>query len=767
MEKENNMAFQEITLKSNHHECRINPARPIHHYRIEMTLSSPELVQAQLKELRPRLLELLNQYYSLNQNIYSPTLLKERKEVLNILPIEGNVEQANTIELVHQGQVSDIKEKSMVISRLVKQVLRCQYSMTSVGNKGQKLFWPNRAQKFQDQNLEIWPGVEVVLKNYESSSLVIDCAFKMLRYRTALEELCSDKQSIDNLTDQIVMTQYNKKFYKVEGIDVQLRPTSSFLNEKGESITYQQYYQQRYNVKIDPNQPLIKATQERVVYLIPQLCQLTGLTDSIRNDFHAMKALATVTKPNAETRIKLATEFSQQLSNTQIKNKQGDQRNLFKEWGVEVNPTPMEIKARRIHPGNMVMGSNLRLDLANPSTNLDRSTQTQMYSTPNYKLSLVIVYIKRTGQRTIESFMQNFQAAIKDFNFNVFSQPIIRSIEQDNEQELDQALNQVGEEAARNNAKVGFVIFLLPGQKKKARLYKAAKRITMNKFGVASQVIIERTLEKNTRSIVNKILVQLNAKVGGTPWAIDGMPQIFQNKPTMLCGTDCFQKAKRQSQLAFCSTVDQYFSRYYSQIITSGEFSTHLQPAFKASLLAFKAHCGVFPENVIIYRDGIGEGQENQVISTELPQYKQALAELEMQDKVKIVLVICNKRVSAKFYTAQRPENPQPGTLIDSAKVCEDKKFYLISQVSRQGTVTPSLYKIAHSDINNIDDDVKVLTFKLCWLFYNYTGSIKIPAPVRYAHCLCNFIGDNYSTQDRQMFMPIEDLVRQKVLYFI
>lgn len=60
--------------------------------------------------------------------------------------------------------------------------------------------------------------------------------------------------------------------------------------------------------------------------------------------------------------------------------------------------------------------------------------------------------------------------------------------------------------------------------------------------------------------------------------------------------------------------------------------------------------------------------------------------------------------------------------------------------------MTPSLYKIAHSDLNNIDDDVKVLTFKLCWLFYNYTGSIKIPAPVRYAHCLCNFIGDNYSS---------------------
>lgn len=42
-------------------------------------------------------------------------------------------------------------------------------------------------------------------------------------------------------------------------------------------------------------------------------------------------------------------------------------------------------------------------------------------------------------------------------------------------------------------------------------------------------MIIERTLSKNTRSIVNKILIQLCAKVGGTPWGIDGFPNTFQN----------------------------------------------------------------------------------------------------------------------------------------------------------------------------------------------------------------------------------------------
>ena len=51
-----------------------------------------------------------------------------------------------------------------------------------------------------------------------------------------------------------------------------------------------------------------------------------------------------------------------------------------------------------------------------------------------------------------------------------------------------------------------------------------------------------------------------------------------------------------------------------------------------------------------------------------------------------LTIVICNKRVSAKFYTGQgRAENPPPGTIIDNKIITNEEaiKFYLISQLSR------------------------------------------------------------------------------------
>ena len=116
---------------------------------------------------------------------------------------------------------------------------------------------------------------------------------------------------------------------------------------------------------------------------------------------------------------------------------------------------------------------------------------------------------------------------------------------------------------------------------------------------VPSQVVLHNTIAKgkNIRSIVNKILIQMNAKLGGQPWAISDMP--FTDKPTMVVGYDVFHKPKADSYLAFCATVNRNFNQYWSTWIQHREYqeiSDKLQNVMAEALEAFKtSNGGIYP----------------------------------------------------------------------------------------------------------------------------------------------------------------------------
>jgi len=57
-------------------------------------------------------------------------------------------------------------------------------------------------------------------------------------------------------------------------------------------------------------------------------------------------------------------------------------------------------------------------------------------------------------------------------------------------------------------------------------------------------------------------LIQICAKVGGEPWAVDQLP--FTNAPTMVCGIDVFKSTGKASVLGFTSTFNKTFTRYIS-----------------------------------------------------------------------------------------------------------------------------------------------------------------------------------------------------------
>jgi aubergine-like protein len=90
------------------------------------------------------------------------------------------------------------------------------------------------------------------------------------------------------------MTLYNDKTYRIDDIDFDKTPMSTFhLRKEDRDITYKEYYQKHYEVNIkDERQFLLVSRPSRnkpdnqqgasmrddTVYLIPELCGMTGLT---------------------------------------------------------------------------------------------------------------------------------------------------------------------------------------------------------------------------------------------------------------------------------------------------------------------------------------------------------------------------------------------------------------------------------------------------------------------------------------------------------
>lgn len=92
-----------------------------------------------------------------------------------------------------------------------------------------------------------------------------------------------------------------------------------------------------------------------------------------------------------------------------------------------------------------------------------------------------------------------------------------------------------------------------------------------------------------------------------------------------------------------------------------------------------------------------------------------------------------------------RLSNPPPGCIIDKDLVQDhgDKSekfdFFLTPALTTQGCVLPTHFYVPKNDSALSRIDIEQLTYTLCYYYYNWTGSIKVPAPCQYAHKIAEF----------------------------
>lgn len=103
------------------------------------------------------------------------------------------------------------------------------------------------------------------------------------------------------------------------------------------------------------------------------------------------------------------------------------------------------------------------------------------------------------------------------------------------------------------------------------------------------------------------------------------------------------------------------------------EMVTNLEKMMVERLDLFRSRSNKLPGRILVYRDGVSEGQFLTVVGEELPAIKAAFKKFNTaKDRYqpKLTIVICGKRHHTRFYppeaeNADSNGNPKAGTVVD------------------------------------------------------------------------------------------------------
>ena len=229
----------------------------------------------------------------------------------------------------------------------------------------------------------------------------------------------------------------------------------------------------------------------------------------------------------------------------------------------------------------------------------------------------------------------------------------------------------------------------------------------------------------------------------------------------MMVGMDVYHSGevvsrKKQSVVGFSVSMNKYISSFYSRVVIQDpgkEIVEALQPCMESALKKFKELNKVYPKFILFYRDGVGEGQVATVLEKEVSACIESLKALNITD-TKLCFLVVLKRIHTRLFgqgAGESLDNPKPGTVVDTDITAPDAlEFFLISQSVTQGTATPTRYQCIYNDCNFSADYLQKITYQLCHMYYNWFGTIRVPAPCLYAHKIAFLVGQSTHKEDEQ-----------------
>lgn len=371
----------------------------------------------------------------------------------------------------------------------------------------------------------------------------------------------------------------------------------------------------------------------------------------------------------------------------------------------------------------------------------------------------------RSNTQTLNTALGGFLQTMKNCGITVDEAVVSKSISID-WKEIEKQIGIAIDELMRRRPEM--ILFILDVADKP--IYNFIKRTCDRHVGVRNVCVLTQKFTGkfgNDLQYFANVALKVNLKFGGVNQNLwpDKLGIIAQGK-TMVVGIDVTHpspgsKSNTPSVAGIVASINGSLGQWPADIrvqTSREEKVEHLRDMLKSRLRLWAQHNNnQYPENILVYRDGVSEGQYQIVNDIEKNAMKKACEELYPATLTKkglprLTIVIVGKRHHTRFYPtkeneADRSSNPQNGTIVDRG-VTEARNwdFFLQAHTALQGTARPAHYYIVYDEIfrglplggfSNAADILEDLTHNMCYLFGRATKAVSICPPAYYADLVC------------------------------
>lgn len=459
------------------------------------------------------------------------------------------------------------------------------------------------------------------------------------------------------------------------------------------AFTIEEYFKKKYNItlKVPVAWLLNCGSTKTPVWIPPELCEVMPgqAFRGALNEYQTSQMIKVAARPPGENARRIANGADSVIGF------QGNRPSLAA-FGVRVDSKMVLVKGRILPAPHLMLGPPLTSgpplklggvkDQVHPtraSWNMRGRTCAKAVKVVNWS------YLRLGGARFESSNLNTFKTALKacglgeenPVNPQGFQAPLPNS-----EDASDAAIQKIF--TTMSLAKVKIVLVVLPFANNIT--YARVKYWGDVKAGIHSVCVLQQNLKKGDNYFAN-VALKFNLKMGGVNQLLPSQLGFLNQGTTMVVGIDVSHPPPKSMEgtpsiAAVVASIDNEYGQWPGSVrcqASKQEMVSTLQVMMEERFSAWIRKNERRPAKILIYRDGVSEGQYKTVLDEELGRIREACKEIYGTNPLpQITIVVVGKRHHTRFYptkaaTADHQGNPKNGTVVDRGVTMERGCKYL------------------------------------------------------------------------------------------